>query len=260
MTGFETVLYEVDGQVALITQNRPQARNAFNAALRRDLLAAIEQAVTDDGVRVLVLAGAGKGFGAGHDLGDGFGEFSCISELITAEYKPVLMAVQQSPKLVLAAVQGAAAGISGALAMACDLVVMAQSAYIYQAFAPIGLLPDGGTSWHLVNTVGYKRALQMVVDAEKISAAECVALGLANRVVDDDQLLPETLGWAKRLADGAPLAQKYAKQALQQAMHLDLPATIDLEGKLQDVCSVSEDSLAAIEAFFRKEKPVFKGR
>ncbi len=260
MSDFETVLYTVENRVATITLNRPQARNAFNEQLRLDLIAALRRAETDDEVRVLLLTGAGKGFGAGHDLASGFGEYSCIGDLITAQYKPFLMAIHESHKLVIAAVNGAAAGISGAMAMACDLVVMGESAYLYQAFLPIGLVQDGGTSWQLVNTIGYKRALQMILDAEKVPAQRCVDLGLANKVVADDQLLDTARSWAEQLAEGAPLAQRYCKQVLKQSMEMDLSETIDAEGELQNVCSISEDSMSAINAFFNKEKPVFKGR
>ncbi len=260
MAAFETLHYTVENRVALITQNRPQVRNAFNAQLRRELVVAIERASADEEVRVLVLAGAGNGFGAGQDLSEDLGAYSCIADLIETEYKPIMLAIHEAPKLVLAAVQGAAAGMSGAMVMACDLVVMAESAFIYQAFLPIGVIPDGGTSWHLVNTLGYKRALQMIVDAEKMPARRCVELGLANRVVAEDQLLPETLAWAQRLAAGPPLAQRYAKQVLRESMLMDLEATIDAEARLQNICNTSEDSIAAVQAFLDKRQPEFRGR
>lgn len=260
MATFELVNYEVVNRVARIAMNRPEARNAFNSQLRLDLAAAISEANADDEVRVLVIAGEGKGFCAGHDLADGFGGYDKISETIEAQYKPFLLGVYDSPKLCIASVQGAAAGIGAALSLCCDFTVMAESSYLYQAFLPIGLVPDGGASWHLVRSLGYKRAMQLVIEAEKLPAQQCVELGLANKVMADDKLAEETQAWAEKLASGAPIAQRLAKQLLQQGMQDNLVPVIEAEAKAQDICSTSEDTAIAVTAFFNKTTPVFTGR
>ena len=227
MSDFETVRYAVDEGVALITLNRPAVMNAFNGQMRRELLAAVRCASDDAAVRVVVLTGEGRGFSAGADLADGVPQL--VQQQIDEEYKPVLMAISEAPKPFISAVNGAAAGIGSSFAMACDLTVMADNAYIYQAFMAIALVPDGGATWHLVRQLGRKRAFEVIVEGEKMSAARCLELGLANRVVPAERLLEETLAWARTIAKKAPLALRYSKEALNKAMQLDLADTISYE-------------------------------
>jgi 2-(1,2-epoxy-1,2-dihydrophenyl)acetyl-CoA isomerase len=258
MSDFETVRYAVDEGVALITLNRPAVMNAFNSQMRRDLLAAVRRAVADDAVRAVVLTGEGRGFSAGADLTDGTP--ALVQQQIDEEYKPVLMAIAESPKPFISAVNGAAAGIGSSFAMACDLTVMAENAYIYQAFMAIGLVPDGGATWQLVRQLGRKRAFEVIVEGDKIGAGRCYELGLANRVVAPEFLLEEALGWARALARKAPLALRYSKEAVYKAMQLDLPDTISYEAKLQNLTFASEDMREGVQAFFEKRPPLFKGR
>lgn len=259
MPTFESVEYSCANQVATISLNRPEARNAFNTQLRQDLIAAINYANQSSDARIVVITGAGKGFCAGHDLSDGTGDFELTSQLIENEYRAFLDGIYNSDKLYISAVNGAAAGIGGALAMCCDFTVMAESAYIYQAFLPVGLVPDGGATWHLARTLGYKRALQIIIEAEKIYGAQCVELGLANKVVPDEELLSAANAWALKLAKGAPIPQRLSKRLLQQAMTTDLSTAISAEASVQDECVASKDSQIAIDAFFAKTKPVFTG-
>ncbi|MFC1797472.1 enoyl-CoA hydratase/isomerase family protein [Pseudomonadota bacterium] len=257
---FKAVSYSTSNRVATILLNRPEAMNAFETQLRLDLMAAITQAGGDDDVRVIVISGAGRGFSSGADLQHGIKPYDTFEAQMLAEYKPFLMAIHNSPKLFISAINGPCAGIATALAMACDLTVMAEDAYLYQAFAAIGLVPDGGACWHLVRAIGYKRALQAFVECEKITARDCLQLGLANHVVAADELMPFAQSWAEKLAAGSPLAQRYTKELLKQAMSLDLPEVIDQEAKTQITTSTSQDALNAVEAFFKKEKPRFQGR
>ena len=258
MSDFETVRYAVDQGVALITLNRPAVMNAFNGQMRRELLAAVRRAIDDAGVRVAVLTGEGRGFSAGADLADGVPPL--VQQQIDEEYKQVLMAISEAPKPFISAVNGAAAGIGSSFAMACDLTVMADNAYIYQAFMAIALVPDGGATWHLVRQLGRKRAFEVIIEGEKMSAARCLELGLANRVVPAERLLEETLAWARAIAKKAPLALRYSKQALNRAMQLDLADTISYEAKLQNITFISEDAREGVQAFFEKRPPVFTGR
>ena len=257
MSDFETVRYAVDEGVALITLNRPAVMNAFNGQMRRELLAAVRRAIDDAAVRVVVLTGEGRGFSAGADLADGVP--ALVQQQIDEEYKPVLMAISEAPKPFISAVNGAAAGIGSSFAMACDLTVMADNAYIYQAFMAIALVPDGGATWHLVRQLGRKRAFEVIVEGERMSAARCLELGLANRVVPAERLLEETLAWARAIAKKAPLALRYSKEALNKAMQLDLADTISYEAKLQNITFISEDTREGVQAFFEKRPPVFKG-
>ena len=260
MTNFETTNYTVTNRIATIKLNRPKAMNAFNEKLRMDLTAAIEKAETDDDVRVVILTGEGRGFSAGADLMDGLAGYDDIESQILKEYKPFLTTIDQSPKLYISAVNGACAGIGIALAMTCDFTVMADDAYLYLAFAAIGLIPDGGASYHLVNAMGYKKAMQLFVEAGRLEPQECLDYGLANKVVPANELLNQTQAWAEKLAQGAPLAQKFGKQVLRSAARSSLTDVIDQEAKIQVITTTSEDHINATMAFFKKEKPVFIGK
>ena len=170
------------------------------------------------------------------------------------------MAITESPKPWISAVNGAAAGIGSAFAMVCDLTVMAENAFIYQAFAAIGLIPDGGATWHLARTVGRKRAFELIAGGEKLAAARCQEWGLCNRVVAADALVDEAVAWAEELAGKAPLSLRYAKQALNAAMEADVAATITDEARLQKVCIDSDDAKEGATAFLAKRAPVWTGR
>ncbi len=258
MSAYETVNYSVDGPVALIALNRPDSLNSFDAALRRDVLAAVREANADDAVRAVVLAGEGRAFCSGADL-RGAGVSGDVTKMLMEEYKPSLDAIMGAQKPYIAAIQGACAGIGAGFAQACDLAVMEEGSYLYQAFAAIGLIPDGGNHWHLVQALGYKRAYAAIVEPPRISAQECLAAGIVNRVVPNGTAREEALAWAGRLAKTAPRTLRYAKQVLRAAQTGDRDENYRMEAELQAECTGSEDTKNAVAAFFRKEKPVFTG-
>ncbi len=249
-----------DGAVAVISFNRPAVRNAIGSLTLEEFTRAANELNADDSVRVVVLTGEGRGFCAGADLTEDLGPDFSVEKQLNEEYKPALMAITEAPKPWISAVNGAAAGVGSAFAMNCDLTVMADDAYIYQAFVAIGLIPDGGATWHLARTIGRKRAYELMVSGDKLPAEKCLALGLCNRVVAAERLLTETLAWAAELADKAPLSLRYTKASLNAAMENDLGDTISHEARLQDKCITSEDAQEGIGAFIAKRKPVFKGR
>lgn len=257
---FETVTVEYHGPVALVSLNRPDSLNAFNADLRRDILAAAEAVNREDEVRVVVLTGVGRAFSAGADLAEVQSDNFDVEGQLNQEYKPALMAIMEAPKPWISAVNGAAAGIGSAFAMVCDLTVMAENAYLYQAFSAIGLIPDGGATWHLARTVGRKRAYELIASGEKLAANRCLEWGLCNRVVPAESLVADSLAWANELAGKAPLSLRYAKQALNVAMEADVAATISDEARLQKVCVGSEDAKEGAGAFLQKRTAVWRGR
>jgi len=259
MCQYETVNVERRGRVAIVSMDRAEVLNAFNTALRRDLLKAVNEVNADENIRVAILAARGRAFSAGADLGEDEQPEVTVVDQLNKEYKPVLMAITNAPQPWISAVNGAAAGIGSAFAMNCDLTVMADNAYLYQAFAAIGLIPDGGATWHLGHALGRKRAYEMMLSGEKVSARKCLELGLCNRVVAAEDLLTETLKWAEELATKAPLSLRYTKQALNQAMASTLEDTISSEASLQLHCVSSADATEGVAAFKEKRAPAWKG-
>lgn len=263
MSDFETVDYRLDESVAIITLNRPQARNSLTPELRAELYQAIRQANNDPQVRVVVIAGAGKGFCAGADLvtqyedadEDGF-----ITHQMRTEYHPILQAILESDKPYISAVNGAAAGFGGSIAMASDLLVMADNAFFYCAFGAIALIPDGGAHWQLNRYLGSKKAFEMIAESQRLSAQQCEEMGMANRVVAADTLLEETLAWAKSLATQAPLTLKYSKQILREVGNMSLTETLEREAQLQNITFRSDDYQEGLKAFFEKRAPKFLGK
>src|SRR5260370_27456181 len=234
--------YQVEAGVATITLQRPAAMNAFNAALRNELLAQIRRAEEDGDVRVVALTGGAKAFSVGADLKEPYNPpHETVEGLIIEAYKPLLDAIAGSTKPYVAAVQGPAACIALSFALNCDLMLMAEEAYLYAAFAPIGLVPDGGATWHLVHAMGYKRAYQAIIEGRKIPAAECLALGLANQVIKSEGFTATVLADAKGLAERAPLALRYSKQLARRAMRTPLDACIPDEAAPRKRTTASRD-------------------
>ena len=259
MSTYDTVLVEREGPIAIVRLNRPDSLNAIEAGLRRDILQAANEVNTDASIRVVILTGEGRAFCAGADLTEKPAEGFDVEHMLNEEYKPALMAITEAPKPWISAVNGAAAGIGSAFAMNCDLTVMADNAYLYQAFAAISLVPDGGAHWHLVRTLGKKKAYELIALGEKLGADQCLQLGLCNRVVPAEQLMPEAMNLAQELAGKAPLSLRYAKQALHAATTETLADNISTEARLQKICMGSEDAREGAIAFLQKRAPVFKG-
>jgi 2-(1,2-epoxy-1,2-dihydrophenyl)acetyl-CoA isomerase len=260
LPSYEHIDVKTEGAVALVTLDEPGKLNAMDVSMLGELMDAITSVNADDSVRVAVLSANGRSFCAGADLRSKLDPGRTTADHLNEDHRPVLLAIADAPKPWISAVQGAAAGIGSAYAMNCDLTVMAEDAYIYQAFAAIGLIPDGGATWHLANTLGRKRAYELIATGEKLPATRCLEWGLCNRVVPTDRLLEETLAWAQELAAQAPLSLRYAKDAVRTALTSDLPRTFDREVELQMICSESDDAKEGIRAFVQKRKPDFRGR
>ena len=254
----DTVKYEQEGAVAVITLHRPESMNSFNDELRAETCSAFSRAHDDETVRVVIFTGEGRCFSAGADLKAGIDRD--VQDILMKEYRPVQEAIANIPKPVIAAIPGSAAGIGMSMALQCDLMIMADNAFLLSPFTTISLVPDGGLSWLLVRQLGYRRAFQLSVESERISAERCVELGLANKAVPAERLGIAAMEWAQQLAKRAPLSLAATKQAMRFAMDSDWASAYQLEAKLQGELLGSEDNREGIEAFFEKRAPEFKGK
>ena len=255
----DIVKYEREDAVAIITINRPDAMNAFTTELSLALQLALEKVHNDRSVRAVVLTGEGRSFSAGADLKSGF-EGRPVFGKLQYEYRPIVSAIATMPKPVIAAIPGSAAGIGMSVALSCDLVMMADNAFLLSPFATISLVPDGGLNWLLVRQLGYRRAYQLSVESERIDAQRCVDLGLANKAVPAEELQDSALEWARTLAKRAPLSLAAAKKAMRHAADNDWASTYNLEAELQGQLAGSEDNIEGVQAFFEKREPSFKGK
>lgn len=254
----DIVKYKQDGAVAVITLYRPDAMNSFHTELRAALAFALEKAHEDDSVRVVVLTGEGRTFSAGADLKAGIDRD--VSEILQVEYRPIQEAIARMPKPVIAAVPGSAAGIGLSIALHCDLMIMADNAFLLSPFTTISLVPDGGLNWLLVHQLGYRRAFQLSVESERIPADRCVELGLANKAVPAEKLMPAAMEWAQTLAERAPLSIAATKKVMRFAASNGWGEAFDMEAKFQGELLGSDDNKEGIQAFFDKRKPEFTGK
>ena len=260
MAEFATVKYATQGATAIITISRPDAMNSFNTELRRDLLGAFQLADNDEAIRVIVFTGEGRSFSAGADLKGSLSAGKTVEQQLQEEYRPVFEEIMNTGKPVIAAIGGSAAGIGMSFALACDLVIMSETAFLLAPFTTISLVPDGGLNWMLVQQLGYRRAFQLSIECERIPAPRCVELGLANKAVPAEALMQEALQWAASIAERAPLSIAATKKAMRHSMQKAWSETFDLEASMQDALRNSEDCVEGVTAFFEKRKPEFRGK
>lgn len=259
MTGTESVISDRLGTTALIKLNRPDVLNAFDAGMRGALRDTLESVGEDAGVRAVVLTGEGRVFSAGADLKAGLPDAARARAQLLEEYGPALTAIADMPKPVIAALDGPAVGIGLAYALICDLRVMAESAYLQAPFNDIGLLPDGGLTWLLPRLLGYGRAYEFVAESRKLDAAQCLELGLVNRVVADGRATSEALSWADALARRPAMALAATKRAMHVALSSTYAQALTTEAELQGPLVESKDCAEGIAAFIEKRPPKFSG-
>ncbi len=258
----KAVLYTEDKNTAIISLNRPKQMNASSHALRVELRAAIDAADKNTDIRVVVFTGEGRGFSAGADLTESFVEHrGTVNEHILKDYKQIIDAIEQSDKAYIAAINGPAAGVMLAHAMACDLIMMSESAFLYSPFAALGLVPDGGTTTYLFKAFGYQRAFEMIVEGRRTSAQECLDAGVATSVVKDEELREAAIARAHKIAENtAPLSLKYSKKLLRFARNATREDVTALEADLQNICIQSSDCQEGVAAFMQKRKANFTGK
>lgn len=261
---FETVIYELDGAVATVQMNRPEALNALSQQLSADLLAAFETAVKDD-VRAIILTGSGRAFCSGGDLremktlGEKEGNIEAFLDRPLKALHEVVKFIRETPIPFIAAVNGVCAGAGTNFALACDLVLAAEDATFNESFVRIGLTPDCGGTFFLPRAVGEKIASEMFLTGMTISAARAAEIGMINRVVPSGDLLLEAQKLAEHLAAGPTSSFGRIKRMLNASFQNNLEDQLDLEAECQLQSGKSENFREGVNAFFEKRKPEFTG-
>ena len=258
---YENLLYDKRDGVAFITINRPKVLNALNRRTLEELDACVRDFHADDTLRAAVLTGAGeKSFVAGADIN----ELAVLSPVNGRDYglfgQSVLDRIERGPKPVIAAINGFALGGGCELAMVCHLRLASENAKLGQPEVKLGLIPGYGGTQRLARLVGKGRALQLVLIGDPISAEEAYRIGLVNAVVPAAELLPTAEAWAKKIAANAPLAIRFAIEAVNHGLEMTLPEGLYLEATLFSLCATTEDMKEGTKAFLEKRPAKFTGR
>ena len=260
---YEHVIWEQDGGVGRITLNRPETLNAWHAAFGRELRQAIEVNAADRSVRALLITGAGRAFSSGADLKAGFDAagdgMPDLRKELNEVYHPIIIAIRRLEKPVVGAVNGPAVGIGASLALSCDLILVAESAYFGLAFVNIGLMPDGGSTLFVPAAAGKAPAFQMALLGERVGAEQALEWGLVNFVHPDDALMVEAGTLASKLAAGPTRSYAASKRALNRMLYPDLEGQLDLEAELQHALARTQDFQEGVLAFVEKREARFEG-
>lgn len=252
-------LETADG-VATLTLDRPDALNSLTVGLKHELLGAFATIAADPTIRAVVLTGAGRAFCAGQDLRERLEpDAAPLADEIRLRYNPLIRAMRDLPKPIVAAVNGIAAGAGASLAFACDVRIAAEGASFLLAFGRVGLVPDSGATWLLPRLVGGAKAAELALLGEPLSAAGAERFGLVARVVPVAEVVAEAQAVATRLAAGAPRALALTKAALDRSWTNAFADQLELEADLQREAGATADHAEGIAAFLEKRPPRFTG-
>jgi enoyl-CoA hydratase/carnithine racemase len=268
MSEYKDIVYEVADRVATLTLNMPDTRNSISAQQTiEEIESACRRAQYDDEVSVLILTGAGKSFSSGGNVKamreraqEMSGPAVHLQERYRRGIQRIPLAVDSLDVPVIGAINGHAIGAGCDLAMMCDIRIASKAAVFGETFLNLGIIPGDGGSWFLVRQIGYQAAAELTFTGKVVDAAEALRLGMVSRVVEPEQLLPEAQALAKAIAAKPPRALRLAKRILKQAQRTSLSDFLDICAVTQGVVQTAEDHKTAIEAFFDKSTPVFKGR
>lgn len=266
---YTEILYEREGAVATLTLNRPELLNPMTRPIVAETIQALAEANADRSVRAVIITGAGRAFSAGGDVrqlapsGDDADKNSPTAydrRSWLKEIQQMVLAIRSCEKPVLAAVNGVAAGGGCDIALACDIRFASEKARFGEVFAKIGLFPGTGGTYLLPRTVGIAKALELIWTGDLIDAPEAERIGLVSRVYSHDELLPQTMAFAQRLAEGPPLALSLAKAAVYRGLDLDLSAAFDYAATAEAITLTSADHREGVAALHEKRTPKFEGR
>ena len=259
---YQRVSLEFDGKIAILKFNHPEVLNAIGAQMLGELREAVREiADPSRGARCLLLTGQGRAFCSGANLADDANKPRQSSgDTLRGGYHPMLMALRDLDMPMVSAVNGAAAGVGMSLAIMADMVCASKSAYFLQAFARIGLIPDGGATFLLPRLIGWGRAMELSLMAEKLPAEKAFEWGLVNRLYEDnDKLMEGAMGIARQLADG-PKSLALIRRAYWESTRNSYEQQLDLEAQIQTQAGKTEDFREGVAAFIGKRPAQFKGR
>ena len=258
---FDHLTYQIQDGVCTIALNRPDVYNALNTKLNFELQEAFKQAAKDEAVRVVVLTGNGPAFCSGADLKEFAGKgLASYSQAVRSRYNPMILAMRNMPKPIIGRINGVAAGAGCSLALACDITVAAEEAYLTEAFVGIGLVMDSGSGYFLPRLVGSAKAFELATLGSKVPAKEAVALGMVNQVVPAAQLDEAVARYAQQYANAPTKAIGLMKRMLNKSFQASLEEMLEWEALYQDVAGASQDHREGVTAFLEKRKPVFRGK
>jgi 2-(1,2-epoxy-1,2-dihydrophenyl)acetyl-CoA isomerase len=261
---YTTIQWEQSDGIGRITLNRPETLNAWTSEFGAELRQAVNEDAADPSVRAVLITGAGRGFSSGADLKAGFDPhpedgMPNVAQTLHEVYHPIIVGIRELEKPVVAAVNGPAVGIGLSLALACDLILAAESAFFGLAFVNIGLMPDGGSTLFVPATVGKARAYQMAMLGERIEPQRALDWGLINAVHPDERLMDEANALVAQLAAGPTRSYAGTKKALNKMLYPDMAGQLDLEAELQHALARSKDFMEGVGAFVEKREAQFTG-
>jgi 2-(1,2-epoxy-1,2-dihydrophenyl)acetyl-CoA isomerase len=256
---FSALILDIENGIATITLSRPDVYNAFNDELSFELQDALKECEKNKAVRVVIITGGGKAFSSGQDLKAAASGNRSFKDSLEKRYNPIIRAIRNMPKPVIAKLNGVAAGAGCSLALACDMIIASEAASLVEIFINIGLVMDSGSSYFLPRLVGSAKAFELATMGTKVSATEAFQIGLVNKVVATTDLDAETKKIADYFANAPTKAIGLTKKMLNKSFHSDLETMLEYESYCQEIAGNSADNKEGVMAFIEKRKPVFKG-
>ncbi|MBL0309749.1 MAG: enoyl-CoA hydratase/isomerase family protein [Bacteroidetes bacterium] len=259
---YQTITFTISDSICTIALNRPDVFNSFNEEMSAEFIDALKKADKDEAVRVVIITGTGKAFCSGQDLKDIQNQTGnrSLSDSVVRRYNPMILAIREMPKPIICKLNGVAAGAGASLALACDLIIAAESSSLIEVFINVGLVPDSGSSFFLPRLVGYNKAFELITLGTKITAREALDFGFVYKVVSSEELDSATQELALRYATGPTKTYGLVKKMLNKAYTSDLNNMLQYEAYNQGIAGSSEDYQEGVAAFIAKRKPQFKGQ
>lgn len=256
----EHIISNFSEGVLHLTLNRPKVFNSFNQAMAYEMQTALKNAAENKEVRAILISGEGKAFCAGQDLAEAIDPNGPnLSKIVKDHYNPIVELIRGIEKPIIAAVNGVAAGAGANIALACDIVLAAESASFIQAFSKIGLIPDSAGTFFLPQLIGFQRASALMMTGDKVGANEALAMGMIYKTFEDVTFLKEAKAFALKMAQMPTKGLGLTKRALNQSLTNNLTSQLALEDELQTIAGNTHDYKEGVQAFLEKRKPNFKG-